>query len=401
MGASLQPGFADLDVLSGNSGRTGPVDDDLQALQQPLVTVPLKNNYNLQYFGEVDVGDPPQRFREIFDTGSHLTWVPHKACKSYACANHTLYDEEKSNSFEGFSGAERPIVSLGDGTASVREAKDVVTVGDGNAGHGLVLRDQPFNVSSEVSTAPFRDLPVDGVAGLARAKGSLAESITGKLKSGDPHVFGFYLSDDEKKDGSFSIGGIDSGHIAADAPLKWLPASGKGPWQVKMVDLLIDGKSQGVCPSGGCDAHVGTGASFITGPDEAIEEVWKKTGQAELCDNRGPTVTIALMGKDGHVQSLNLEPKDYGVQSDDKCINGFAKNPGDTGKNSWTLGAPFLRRYYSIFDADNDRVGFVRSRHAEDAVLDPTAFFAASQPGSRPRGRAAARGRNAASSDFL
>ena len=29
------------------------------------------------------------------------------------------------------------------------------------------------------------------------------------------------------------------GHIAADAPLKWLPASGKGPWQVAAFAAVL------------------------------------------------------------------------------------------------------------------------------------------------------------------
>ncbi|PWZ52744.1 Phytepsin [Zea mays] len=56
---------------------------------------------NAQYFGEIGIGSPQQKFTVIFDTGSSNLWVPSSKCYfSIACYFHSRYKSGQSSTYK-------------------------------------------------------------------------------------------------------------------------------------------------------------------------------------------------------------------------------------------------------------------------------------------------------------
>jgi hypothetical protein len=116
-----------------------------------------------------------------------------------------------------------------------------------------------------------------------------------------------------------------------------------------------------------------TGTSLITGPSHDMEQLLRHTAAHRDCSNWNSLPQISLKMKGGH--SFTLDKEDYAFQFESmmgkRCVTGFMglDVPAPRGP-IWIFGDAFIRKYYTVFDRDNNRVGLARSRHGSEVDLD-------------------------------
>ncbi|CAD5165531.1 unnamed protein product [Musa acuminata subsp. malaccensis] len=238
--------------------------------------ISLKNYMNAQYFGEIGVGTPAQKFTVIFDTGSSNLWVPSAKCYfSLACYFHSKYKSSKSSSYKKNAGKPAAI-RYGSGSISGFFSQDHVTVGD------LVVKDQVFIEATREPSVTFLVAKFDGILGLGFKEISVGNvtpvwyNIVEQGLVKEP-IFSFWFNrnSEDGEGGEIVFGGVDPSHYKGEHT--YVPVTQKGYWQFKMGDVMIGGQSTGYC-AGGCAAIADSGTSLLAGPTTIIAEINHKIG---------------------------------------------------------------------------------------------------------------------------
>ncbi len=121
--------------------------------------IPLKDYMNTQYFAEVQVGTPPQKFLVVPDTGSSNLWMYSKKCNAVPCWYHSLYDSKSSSTYKedgrDFS------ITYGSGSINGFVSEDTTKLGDATAPNFK------FGEVTSVKGVAFLASQLSGILGLA------------------------------------------------------------------------------------------------------------------------------------------------------------------------------------------------------------------------------------------
>ncbi|GMG55885.1 unnamed protein product [Ambrosiozyma monospora] len=183
---------------------------------------PLTNYLNAQYFTEITLGSPPQKFKVILDTGSSNLWVPSDRCTSIACFLHQKYHHDLSSTYKA-NGTEFSI-QYGSGAMKGFVSQDTLNLGD------LTIPKQDFAEATSEPGLAFAFGKFDGILGLAYdtiSVNHIVPPIYNAINEGllDEPQFSFYLGDTSisEEGGVATFGGVDKSKFTGK--ITWLPVT--------------------------------------------------------------------------------------------------------------------------------------------------------------------------------
>ena len=258
--------------------------------------VTIKDYLNAQYFIEVEVGTPPQKFTVVPDTGSSNLWMYSSSCWSIPCWYHAKYDKKKSSTYT----ADGEVFDITDGSGGVKGtvSYDVAKIGD-------VTSTMGFGEVTKVSGISFYASQMSGILGLAYDSISV-DGLKTFMSNSDltDKSFSFYLKD-TSEESYMVIPGMDSENFATIDTHKVVEEK---YWALQL-DSIAQGES--VIDASNYMAVINSRTSPIIGPKEIIDPLIAGITIEEDCFNYydNPNITFTFDGT-----AYVLTPDDYVIK---------------------------------------------------------------------------------------
>ncbi|KAJ1834694.1 hypothetical protein LPJ63_001744 [Coemansia sp. RSA 2711] len=309
--------------------------------------------YGIEYYGEVGIGSPPQKFKLDLDTGSGDVWLAGEECE--VCSRHKKFNPRKSSTHK--AEGRKWGISYGDGSfATGYTIRDTVSIGN------LTVPNQVIGLATSESRAYQQDT-VDGVT-------TFLDNINKNSLLKEP-IFSVYITEKDRNDyaGEYLFGDIDKSKFEGD--LTWVPLSTPKFWEIALdgVSLNVEGVGREQIEISG-PAILDTGTTLIVMNERQATEFHSAIPSAENSDIYGwimPCNTDQVLP--GNV-SFTIGGVDFSVPVKDiirepvKGLDGWCFSAVTSGASNFIiLGDVFLRSNYIVFDRGNARVGIAPSKH--------------------------------------
>jgi cathepsin D len=253
-------------------------------------------------------------------------------------------------------------------------SQDDVTLGN------LTISGFLFGEVTHEAADVFGQAPFDGILGMGPPAAAVdkvpmpMDQLVAQKKVAH-NVFAFYLASGGKSGSTLSLGGPDQQFYTGDFTYIPLAKAAKALpyWLISGSSIKVNGeKVDGVCNFlTGCESVVDTGTSILAGPPDAMNKVIAKVGTVkEDCSNLAslPKLTFTFGGTD-----FELGPDFYVIKVHDPQSGKDQCQLGMQGINAgvpiWILGDPFLRKYYTVWDSEQQRVGFATAKQPTENTV--------------------------------
>ncbi|EED23769.1 aspartic-type endopeptidase (CtsD), putative [Talaromyces stipitatus ATCC 10500] len=335
---------------------------------------------DFSYFFEMDFGSNNQSMWILFDTGGTNSWVFGTNCTVPACEMHNTFGQNDSTTLQ--TSGNTFSVGYGSGTVSGLLSSDTVKL----ANFSFQLTFGLVNNASK----DFVDYPMDGILGLGRSKSSTTGTSTAmeaidNAKLLPSNIVGISLqrNEDGAKDGEVTFGGVDASKFEGDITYTSV-ISTTDRWEIPLGDAVVAGTRLNVT---GKSAIIDTGTSYIFLPPADASALHALIPGSALSGQEytfpcstNTTVQFTFSGV-----TYSVSPKDY--------IGSTTENGGTTcfsniiavqtfGPDDWLLGDVFMKNVYSVFDFDQNRIGFAARNGTAATISTASPVSAAASSGN-------------------
>lgn len=369
--------------------------------------VPISKNgkviaYKTSYFGHIQAGGPErQHFTVVFDTGSGHLILPSLDCESATCTKHRRYDRQRSQDAVDIEH---------DGKAILPDAKQrdqlSLSFGTGQV-LGEFVRDKAcfgpketdcikvhMVLAKQMTEDPFGLFEFDGVLGLGLTALALNPefSFLHQMDKQNPTMqkhFAVFLSRHEGGRSAISFGGFNKQWAASE--VKWVPVELQelGYWVVSVKNVRVGSTVLDECADGDCRAILDTGTSLLGVPQGASRNLHRLLArpvpgddvtQRAATDCRSVPGSLIQFELSNGVE-VSLTPEDYSRPQPLNITTPGHKDgwdlfcrslllpvnlQGTIGPKTFIWGEPVLRRYLTVYDWGDKRVGFAAAGQADE-----------------------------------
>merc|ERR1719161_2224239 len=265
---------------------------------------------------------------------------------------------------------------------------DVLCLGETSNGTGAgCIQAMKLIQAVEMSDNPFSTFSFDGVIGLGlsalsfQPEYSFLKMLAEHGQIAQPHV-GLFLAHNDDEESEIAFGGHSPERL--QSPLSWAPVTNPelGYWQINIKGIRVGGKPLDFCTGDECKAIVDSGTSHFGVPVPLLSFLQEALTTKHIGNDTIDCRNVAAPDLEVDLGdfTLKLSTKDYARRLP------FSITTGDEGERIcrprlmrvalpqlgpklFILGEVVLKRYYTVYDWGQKRVGFGLSAQEKQDVL--------------------------------
>lgn len=319
---------------------------------------------DISYFSTIRIGSNNKAFRCVMDTGSSDLWVPASDCADAACrtsplhktnvVNHETLGATDSSTLRTSTAAWT--ITYGSGAVKGKLVQDTISIA------GMKTSSIAFGTASTLSTS-FQNFPADGILGLGSASSSaqkvptfMDNLVTSGMLTRKLVAFNIHRAKDNDNDGQVSFGVVDTTKFSG-ALISVKNVAKGGLWEAAIEGITVAGTAITI---GTISGIIDTGTTLLIAPPALATAIHTPLTGAQS-DGQGsfsiPCSTTAQISLTFGGRPFFIDPRDYvgSVISGNNCLSRIT---GQDIGGKLLIGDVFLKNTYTVFDFDNNEIGF-------------------------------------------